>query len=84
MTLKQFLSTLHTANINVTIVDLDTNEEIATLKASGYACLDDTIEQREVKQWAILSQSAIKAVIGAVVEENTADDTPNTDPENNG
>ena len=68
MTLKQFLTALQTANVTVTLVDLDTNVEIASLKAAGFESLDDEIEAREVKQWTIVSVSTIKAMLGAVVE----------------
>lgn len=65
MTLQQFLAALQTPNVTVTIIDLDTNTEIATLKAAGYASLADTIEAREVKQWTLISGSAIKVSLGA-------------------
>ena len=68
MTLKQFLTALQTANVTVTLVDLDTNTEIATLKAAGFESLDDTIEAREVKQWTLSSVSSVKVILGEVVE----------------
>ena len=68
MTLKQFLTALQTANVTVTLVDLDTSEEIASLKAAGFESLDDEIEAREVKQWMLVSVSSVKVVLGAVVE----------------
>ena len=64
MRLSEFLAGLTTPNVQLTLVDLNTSAEIASLKASGYACLDDAIEAREVKQWSITSATAIKAVIG--------------------
>ena len=64
MTLVQFLSNLQTPNVTVTLVDLETNNEIATFKAAGYSVLDDTIEAKEVKQWTIVSASALRVVLG--------------------
>ena len=64
MKLSEFLSTLTSSNVQVTLTDLNTNAEIITLKASGYASLDDSIENREVMQWSITSASAVKVVLG--------------------
>ena len=64
MKLSEFLSTLTSTNVQVTLTDLNTNTEIITLKASGYASLDDSIENREVMQWSITSASAVKVVLG--------------------
>jgi len=67
MNLNEFLSTLTSSNVQVTLMDLDTNAEIITLKASGYESLDDAIENREVKQWSITSASTVKVVLGEVL-----------------
>lgn len=74
MKLKELLSTLTTDNVQVSLRDLDTGSEIANLKASGYASLDDTIENREVKQWLITSATAIQIILGDVLE-GTNDNT---------
>lgn len=63
MTLAQFLETLTSTGIQLTLVDLNTNDEIVDMKVSGYPALDDAIEAREVKQWFILSTTHIKVVI---------------------
>lgn len=63
MTLLQFLSVLTTDTIQVTIKDVTTGNEIAELKASGYASLDDTIEARIVAQWSIASASHIVVLL---------------------
>ena len=59
MTLNELLSKLTTANINVIVKDVLTGDEIITLKASGYASLDDTLEARTVAQWSVASASQI-------------------------
>ena len=64
MKLSEFLASLTSTNVQVTLTDLNTNTEIITLKASGYASLDDSIENREVMQWSITSASAVKVVLG--------------------
>ena len=63
MTLLQFLSVLTTDTIQVTIKDVTTGNEIAQLKSSGYASLDDTIEARTVAQWSIASASHIVVLL---------------------
>ena len=51
MTVLDFLSTLSTLDTQVTIVDNGT--ELITLKASGYECLDDILEQRVISSWSL-------------------------------
>ena len=77
MKLSQFLSALTTANVSVDLVDMETGSVLATIQASSFSVLEDTIESREVKQWSIISLSHIKVVIGAVIEDtNTEPETP--------
>lgn len=66
MKLNEFLSTLKDTNVQVTLLDLQTGNEIVTFKASGYEVLDDSVEAREVKQWTISSATAIRVTIGEV------------------
>ena len=68
MKLKQLLETLMTPNAQMTLVDLDTDTEIASMKVSGFESLDDTIENKEVKQWFLISGTAIKVMLGDVIE----------------
>ena len=82
MKLKQLLETLMTPNVQATLIDFDTDTEIATLKTSGFASLDDTIESREVKRWQITSPTAIKVVLGDPL--TSSDDSGNTDPSDPG
>lgn len=63
MTLQEFLSTLTTTGVMVDLADLDSGSIIATLRADSYAVLEDTIEAREVRQWAILSPTHIKVTL---------------------
>ena len=59
MKLSDILSTLTTPNVTVTVKDLTSGAEIVSLKASGYANLDDTLENRTVAQWQITSATQI-------------------------
>lgn len=69
MTLSQFLTNLNSPEkVQLTIVDLTTNREIADLKANGHEALDDTIEAKEISQWYILSASHIKVVVDMTTE----------------
>ena len=68
MKLSQFVAALTSTEVQMKLVDLETNNEIATMKVAGYASLDDTVENREVKQWSINSTTSITIVLGAVIE----------------
>lgn len=69
MKLSQFLSTLTTTNVQVDLVDLSSAALIATMQANSYSVLEDTIENREVMQWSIVSLTHIKVVIGEAVQD---------------
>ena len=59
MKLSDILSTLTTANVTVVVKDLTSGAEIVSMKVSGYANLDDTLENRTVAQWQIASATQI-------------------------
>lgn len=87
MTLSQFLSTLSTANVQVKLIDFDTNKEILTFYADGYENLDDAIEGRPVKFWSIISTTSIKVILAPAVTETTpttGDNTPTSGDTNEG
>lgn len=74
MTLNEFLSALTTANATVIVKDLATGAEIITLKATGYASLDDALEARTIAQWSIANASQIVVLLnGAETNENVGD-----------
>jgi len=58
MTVREFLATFKSNKTQVTIIDNDV--EIITFEASGYACLEDTIESRQIKEWYINNPTQIK------------------------
>lgn len=58
MTLQQFLSTLQSNNVQVTIVEGST--ELITFKSSGYEYLDDELEAKEIESWFIPAPLTIK------------------------
>ncbi len=66
MTLYQFLSTLKTNNILVTIKDLADNE-IAKAYASSYGALDDELVTRTVARWNVNGATAIAVVLNDAV-----------------
>lgn len=68
MILRELLETLMTPNAQVVLIDLDTDTEIASMKVAGFGSLDDTIENREVKQWYIVNNATIKVMLGAIIE----------------
>lgn len=63
MTLNQFLSTLTSTTLQVTIKDVVSGNEIAVIKAGSYASLEDTIESREIAQWYISSMNNIVVLL---------------------
>lgn len=71
MTLAQLLSTLTTQNVTADLVDLNSGSVIASLRADSYAVLEDSIESREVRQWAMLSATHIKITLAPVATEST-------------
>lgn len=81
MKLKDFLEALTTSNVQVTLCELDSGAEIATIKVEGFASLDDIIESRKVMQWSMQSGTAIKVVLGEVLTSTTTDPV-DPDPSN--
>lgn len=65
MKLSDILSTLTTPNVTVVVKDLASGSEIVSIKASGYANLEDTLENRTVAQWQIASATQIVVVLNA-------------------
>lgn len=82
MKLKDFLEALTTSNVQVTLCELDSGAEIATIKVEGFASLDDTIESRKVMQWSMQSGTAIKVILGEVLTDSTNTDPVDPDPSN--
>ena len=68
MTLSEFLSTLTTANVTATVKDVTSGSELISLKASGYANLDDTIESRTIAQWQITGSTQIVVLLNSAEE----------------
>ncbi len=73
MKLSDFLSTLRTKSVLVTINDLQDNL-VCKIDAASYAALDDAVESRTISRWEIAGATALKVVI------NEADNSSNTDP----
>lgn len=65
MKLSDILSVLTTPNVTVVVKDLTSGAEIVSFKASGYANLEDTLENRTVAQWQIVSATSIVIVLNA-------------------
>lgn len=61
MTLHNFLATFKSTDIQVTIIDGE--EELITFKASGYECLEDTLENRVIREWRIINPIQVKIVL---------------------
>ena len=77
MKLSDFLSTLRTKNVTVTINDLQDNL-VCKIDAASVAALSDDLEARTINRWEIAGASAIKLVINEA--ENNSSDSGNTDP----
>lgn len=55
MTLLQFISTLGTQNVNVTVIDGETDETIIEFKSQGIAGVENDLTARTVKKWTMNS-----------------------------
>lgn len=62
MKLKDFLNTLRTSNVTVTINDLQ-DKLVCKIDAASVAALSDDLENREISRWTINGASAISVVI---------------------
>jgi hypothetical protein len=65
MTLLQLIETLKTQNVNVTVVDADTDTEIISFKASGIAGVEGDVSARTVRRWELIGATAIRVVLEA-------------------
>lgn len=80
MTLKQFLESLKTKNVLVTVSDKNDNE-ICKIYAEGVDSLDDTVEARTVARWQITGATALTVVLDdANTGSGTSDPDPTGDP----
>ncbi len=68
MTLRQLLSTLTSLNVTATIYDSDGKTVLSEIKTNTYASLEDTLETRTVKEWAIKGQFVILITLNEVQE----------------
>lgn len=66
MTLTQFLSTLKTKDVLVTVIDKD-ETDICKIYASGYAALESAIESRIIYKWDMTSAKAITVILDDVI-----------------
>lgn len=83
MKLSDFLSTLRTKNVTVTINDLQDNL-VCKIDAASVSALADDLEARTVSRWEIAGATALKVVINeADNSSNSGGDSGNTDPDNN-
>ena len=62
MTLTQFLTSLKTKNVQVTVTDLQ-GEQVCKISADSVSALDPELEAREVNRWEITSTSSITVVL---------------------
>lgn len=80
MKLSDFLSTLRTKNVTVTINDLQDNL-VCKIDAASVAALDDSVESRTISRWEITGATTLKVVINEAENNNNSD--PGTDSGNN-
>lgn len=63
MTLLQLISALKTSNVNVTVVDADTDEEIIVFRSQGVSGVEGDVSARTVRRWELVGATAIKVVL---------------------
>ena len=59
MNVTELLSTLAAKDVDVELIDRDTEETIVSFKSGGYASLQDDIESKTVTKWKINNSSSI-------------------------
>ena len=62
MTLTEFLSALKTANVQVTVKDLQDNE-ICKITAASVGALADDLEARSINRWNINGATSITVIL---------------------
>lgn len=63
MTLLQLIEALKTPNVNVTVIDADTDGEIIVFKAQGILGVENEVSARTVRRWEMTGSTAIKVVL---------------------
>lgn len=76
MTLADFLSSLKTKNVQVTITDLE-DKEIAKVYASSYDALDDALVARKINRWSIVGVTSLAVILN---EAEKPEETEPTEP----
>lgn len=69
MTLLEFISTLGTQNVNVTIIDGDTEKIIIEFKSQGYAGVESDILAKNVSSWTVSSVVGNSSSIAITLEK---------------
>lgn len=80
MKLSDFLSTLRTKNVTVTINDLQDNL-VCKIDAASYAALDDAVESRTISRWEIIGSTSLKVILNEVENNSNSSNDP-SDPSN--
>ena len=62
MKLRDFLSTLKTANVSVIAKDLQ-DSQICKVDASSYSALDETVIERTINRWYLNGATSISVVL---------------------
>ena len=63
MTLLQLIEALKTQNVNVSVLDAETDDEIICFKSQGIAGVESEVSARTVRRWELTSASAIKVTL---------------------
>ena len=67
MTLLQLIEALKTTNVNVSVIDADTDDEIICFKSQGIAGVENEVSARTVRRWEIAGATSIKVTLEAAV-----------------
>ena len=62
MKLRDFLSTLKTANVSVIVKDLQ-DSQVCKVDASSYSALDETVIERTINRWYLNGATSISVVL---------------------
>ncbi len=65
MTLLDFVNTLKTSNVKITVKDADSDGVIITFFSEGIGGVEGDVSARTVKRWEIIGASAVTVVLEA-------------------
>ena len=67
MTLLQLIEALKTPNVNVSVIDADSDTEIIVFKSQGILGVENDVSARNVRRWLLLGAQSISVYLDAAI-----------------